>query len=722
MLITTRCMNDDGGIYYFTKKFKAAADARMKIKIFAQTRYILYINHKFIAEGPCRSAEHIRYFDEIRCKDVLQDGENIICVKVLHMRKKNEFTTVYKSETPLLYLESEIEKENSAERLCADSTWDCVFDRAHKLIYDDKYFKTTAPNEEILPGNGFEPIAVAGIDESPAKENLKWGIARPYEMLPRPIPMMYYGEKKRFAVIKKGKGFIELAAEEYVTAHVQFVFTGDIGEAVKIIYSECYQFGDKKYSRSDTNGQLSGKSDIVHLEGGEKEFSPFWFRAFRFIRIEFENNAELVSADYIETHYPLDITASFVCSNSVYNKMYRVSVRTMLCCMHEIFVDCPYREQQQYIMDSALEMVFSLCMSEDTRLIEKMICEFEASQSANGLLRANYPCDQIQYIPPFSFFWIMLLKDYLQFTGNQEFVRKRIGTVEKIINRFECATDQYGLVPISPYWDFVDWVPEWGGRGMPSDKAGDAITVHNLYYAYALRCAQNICRCLGLNGLAHEYDKRYGNIKKALNTYCYDADEGLYTDTRQNRKFSEHTIIWAVLAETMPRRQLRNMIEKIGRSSITRCTFSMKYYMFRAFEKIGKYTSLQEHLKDWETMLNRNCATWCENPDAPQSECHGWSSAPLYVFTANILGVKVNAVKKVIYIEPQCLDLTFAKGSVPTVFGIIYVSWEVRENTFTISIVKQSNIDVLVKMPDGEIQSFCEERKEFNCKIGKGSI
>lgn len=514
MLMTTKCMNDDGGIYYFTRKFEATADARMKIKIFAQTRYILYINDKFVAEGPCRSAEHIRYFDEISCKDVLQDGENIIRVKVLHMRKKNVFTSVYKSEEPLLYFESEIEKENGTTQPCNDAAWDCTFDSKHKLIYDDNYFKTTAPNEELLPGKGLKTIDIVCVDERLAKEKLKWGIAQPYEILPRPIPMMYYGEEKKFAIIKKGKGFIELAAEDYVTAYIKFVFKGDIGDSVKIIYSECYQFGNVKYNRCDTNGQLSGKSDIVHLDGGEKEFSPFWFRAFRFIRIEFENNAELISADYIETHYPLDITGSFECSNSIYNKMYSVSRHTMLCCMHEIFVDCPYREQQQYLMDSALEMTFSLCMSEDTRLIEKMICEFEASQTADGLLRANYPCDEIQYIPPFSFFWIMLLKDYLQLTANKEFVRKRIGTIEKIINGFECETDQYGLIPISKYWDFVDWAPEWGERGMPDDRAGNAITVHNLYYAYALRCAQNICRYLGLNGLAHEYDKRYDKIKK----------------------------------------------------------------------------------------------------------------------------------------------------------------------------------------------------------------
>ena len=69
-------------------------------------------------------------------------------------------------------------------------------------------------------------------------------------------------------------------------------------------------------------------------------------------------------------------------------------------------------------------------------------------------------------------------------------------------------------------------------------------------------------------------------------------------------------------------------------------------------------------------MLKKHCTTWCENPDEPRSECHGWSSVPLYELSAVILGVKPGGIGfESVIIKPFTDVLDYAGGTVPTPRG-----------------------------------------------------
>ena len=89
------------------------------------------------------------------------------------------------------------------------------------------------------------------------------------------------------------------------------------------------------------------------------------------------------------------------------------------------------------------------------------------------------------------------------------------------------------------------------------------------------------------------------------------------------------------------------------------------------------YDLAEVNLKGFQTMLDLNCTTWCENPDDPRSECHGWSASPLYEFTTGILGVKQTGIGyESIEINPTPWHLTHAEGAVPTPLGTVSVAWK----------------------------------------------
>jgi len=105
-------------------------------------------------------------------------------------------------------------------------------------------------------------------------------------------------------------------------------------------------------------------------------------------------------------------------------------------------------------------------------------------------------------------------------------------------------------------------------------------------------------------------------------------------------------------------------------------------------------------------MLDNHCTTWCENPDNPRSECHAWSCAPYYEFSRNILGIKIGFDDEIV-ISPVPGKLTYAKGTVPTRFGDLYVSWTYESGIFNIEVSGAQGVVKKVHTPDG--RAFCIE-------------
>ena len=696
------------GMYEFKKTINLDSQKNAQIRIFASSRYILYINNEYICEGPCRSSEDIRYFDTIST-NALKKGKNEISVKVMHLTEKMEFTSVFKSNKPLLIAEI----KTDSETFSTDSSWECLLYKNHNLLYPN-FWTFVPPFEEITDTQTefFELSESKDFDFSKSFIS-EYGTLDFYNLKPRPIPMIYPRESVTLTPVKTGDGFIEYDAGCYVTAKLSFDILKN--NYVKILYSECYEFEDGKSKRDDISGFLKGSYDVIHPKKEDFTFNPFWFRAFRYIRIESKNPDAIKNITAKRCNYPLDIKGTFECSNEYYNKMQEISINTMLCCTHEIFVDCPHFEQQQYIMDSAIESAVLMRMSDDTKMIKKCISEFAAAQHPTGLLAANYPCAGFQAIPGFSFFFVLLLKDYLEYSKDIDFAKQYLGTIEKIFTYFENNLNKDGLISRSEYWDFVDWVPEWWA-GIPHAKAGESLTIYNLYYLTALKAAEFICEKTGKDYLATEYNRRHSEIKDKLFTTCYDKDKSLFKDGSNTNEYSMHTIIWAILADAVTGDDAKEMAKHLLCDNLLKSSFSMNYYLFRALEKCGSYSHTVNFFKGWQEMIDMHCTTWCENPDAPRSECHGWSSAPLYEFSANILGVKYS-FDDTLTIAPTTLDLTYAKGAVPTRFGIVDISWTITDNIFTLSVKSPENIAKKIILPNGEVKNTTEADFEIKCDI-----
>jgi hypothetical protein len=104
--------------------------------------------------------------------------------------------------------------------------------------------------------------------------------------------------------------------------------------------------------------------------------------------------------------------------------------------------------------------------------------------------------------------------------------------------------------------------------------------------------------------------------------------------------------------------------------------------------------------EQWNRMLEKGATTFWETFPGhigsghwSRSLCHGWSAAPAYFLSTQVLGVKpIEPGYSRVRIAPQPVNLTWAEGVVPTPRGPISVSWRLNDS---------GRLDVEYDAPEG---------------------
>ena len=125
------------------------------------------------------------------------------------------------------------------------------------------------------------------------------------------------------------------------------------------------------------------------------------------------------------------------------------------------------------------------------------------------------------------------------------------------------------------------------------------------------------------------------------------------------------------------------------------------YYRLRAYEQVGMYDKADEIMDTYRGLVALGCTTMPEHErEDVRSECHAWSAIALYEFTAKVLGVTYTDGK--IYVKPYIGSRPYAKGTVATPVGGVYVSWKQENGTLEIELKLPEGETAILTMPDGK--------------------
>lgn len=739
---------------YFRKSFRIESSTKLTLYISANSRYRLWINGRAVTSGPCKGDRWRHYYEMIDVSHYLKEGENLIAVKVVAYPPsettgfaENGPTSITANAAGVRLIVAGICMNEKGEELCDISTGKVNW----KAYLDDGITWTPSPMTQWMGAmesveGGLIPYGYRYLTETEGV----WSSAQiiessvggewvaPYGIIPalplknREIPLMYekqcnfIGEMKAegldyevFSLLNKeevelmplSKYVVELNAGEITTGYFNLKVREGKGSKITIKYAESYYKelegkGIVKVIRDDEiRSKFVGHEDIYYPSGRDEMYEPFWFRTFRFVRIEIEVGKEriyLQTPKYLETGYPIEVMTTVESSTEWINPLWNISLRTLKRCMHETYEDCPYYEQLQYTMDTRLQILFTYMVSGDVRLSLKAIEDYAYSILPEGILQSRYPSNEPQVIPVFSLYWIMMIEDYYIQTGDESLIKKYRSTIDGILNWYDERIGNYGLVENLGYWEFIDWVKEWT-RGEPDAIHHGPSTTHNLVYASALKASARLNRLTGRLGIAEEYEYRSENIISKIEELCWSEEESLYKEAPNFNEFSVHAQVWAVLSETAGENKAKVILRtSLERKEIPQCSYAMSFFLFRALEAAGIYEDTENLWDMWKEMLRLKLTTTPEDPIQPRSDCHGWGALPLFEFTRNLLGVKPGLPGwEEIIIEPRTLSLKDMKGKVITPKGIVEVEWVVEDNSFRLSINTPKGVPCKIKLPNG---------------------
>ena len=660
-----------------------------KLHISADNRYKLYLDGKFIGLGPQRGNLENWYFDTYNLQPEISENDHVLTVIAWHDRDTAPSAQI--SARPALL----IAEETSAGQIISPiSNWKCRHLQHNNTL--------AVPEEAICAGPGYDMTGITFDELTPNEENFEQnfnpvmplGRARnhrsgnpalllPWKLRPRTIPALLAKEnpigkcRRLITDIEISKDQIDnltlsidprndktisippnsncrfLIDNDFLTTGYPIIrLSNGRNSKIKLTYQEALQFEQdnirsKKNRNTVEDGMLIGVIDEFCPDGRDNLiFEPFCYRCWRYIEFEISTSDKplhIHQLKYRSTGYPFELKAEFG-ADAWFNRLVEPGFRTLCLCANEIFMDCPYYERLQYMGDTRIDLLLTYILSGDDRLPRQAIEAFGQSRLANGLTLSQYPSRFPQLIPTFSLLHIAVLNDFLMWQGDKVFINKQVEVVDSILRAFTKFINKEGFIGKLPPWPFIDWTPKWPNGSPAGTEEGNSFMV-NFLYLYVIQNAAKLYETLGYLSQAKQTFQQSLSIQTLLREKAFDKSKQLFIDEPSGKNMSQHTNILAILTDTcLGLIDGQTLLTKIlDDKNMAKASYYFMHYLFEAMFHVKRADLIWPALKPWHTMLDNGLSTFAEKPEPTRSDCHAWSSHPLYHFFASVIGVRPKA-------------------------------------------------------------------------------
>ena len=381
----------DFGVFHFRKEFGLdAAPETFVVNVSADNRYKLYVNGSEAAFGPARGDPANWHYETVDIAPFLQSGPNVIAAVVWNYSVHRPWAQ-FSIKTGFL-LQGNIPRE---EIVNTNNTWKVTQNPAFSPITDFAHLQTFIV---VGPGERVDATLYPWGWEQPGFDATGWANARQlmsarprgvgtdidWVMTPRMIPMME-NKKERLSELRRTVGAridasgiihgepVTIPANSRVSllldnghltkGYPVLSVTGGDQSNIRITYSEAlfatedHQQGltSRKRHRDRVEGmEIQGVYDIFISDGGnERVFSPLWYRTWRYMQLDIETSVEPLTINDIYgiySAYPFKENAFFKTARPLFDDIWEVGWRTARLCAQETYYDCPYYEQQLFLI------------------------------------------------------------------------------------------------------------------------------------------------------------------------------------------------------------------------------------------------------------------------------------------------------------------------------------------------------------------------------------
>lgn len=598
------------------------------LDISADDYYKLYINGRFITQGPA-SGYPFRYkYNRLDVTKELKPGENVLGVHVYYQGLVNRACNSGD------YRQGMIAELWADGKLVMDDCWKCMRAREYvgvKTVGYDTQFEEAIDNR----------LKCAGWRE-PGYDDSNWEEAPRREKDDHVLVMQktenVVTEPRRAVSTKQIKDGILLDFGEELTGTFYMKARGKAGDTVRILFGE--ELTDEDEVRSDMRCSCRYEDRLILAEG-ENELEQFEYKCFRYVQLVTEGDTKLWDFRVDFRHYPFDESfGGFWTGNESVGKVWDICKRAVRNCAQEAFLDCPHREKGQYLGDLLVTGHAFYYLTGDTKLFGKALEDFADSARICKGMMAVAPGNLMQEIGDFSLLFpyeVLLYYRLGSREGKGEFLEKMLPVVLGIEDYFHQFRNRQGLLEnVKTKWNLVDWPENLRDDydfDLPQPVVGDGChNVINAYYVGMKQCVEEIKRILGME-VRPEADR----LKEAFIRTFYKADTGLFVDSSVSSHSSLHANAFPCFFGIMPK---GNRIVEFIRKKGFCCGVFTAYFVLFGLVRAGKrdlayelITNESEH--SWMNMVKEGATTayeaWGKEQKWNTSLCHGWAAAPIPV-------------------------------------------------------------------------------------------
>jgi hypothetical protein len=358
--------------------------------------------------------------------------------------------------------------------------------------------------------------------------------------------------------------------------------------------------------------------------------------------------------------------------------------RTLRMCSQRMFLDSPlHQEVTACSGDYWIETLMSLVLYGDARLAKA-----DLDRTARLLCHRG----GVMFHTSYSLMVVSWLKDYLLYTGDEEFTRECFEATKLVLKTFEKYIGAEGLVSQAPNYMFIDWIADGeityhhptAARGMGAMTALYIISLEDsalLAEHFGDRRFASKCRKTA-ERTREAYRKTLWRKKKrcfadGLVGVCQSkpywglpADEARETYTVQNN-------VLAVLAGVVAGKEAQVLLRRVLHDESL--IFPQMYFCHFVFEALRKCNLMEvlgfDLLRRWMPIVEEHPTGLKESWHCGDYS-HAWGGTPAYQFVHSVVGFEPTA--------PGCAKVRFrpAPGplkrlhaEIPTPHGAIVVDY-----------------------------------------------
>lgn len=621
----------------FRKKFNAGGDLfKAVLKITADDYFKLYINGKFVTQGPPPSYPQAYYYMELPVGKFLKSGENVIAVHTLYQGLINR-VWVSGDNRESLWAELVV---NGEVILATDESWKCKISSAYEPMaivgYDTQYMELFDSCSEDV---GFEK---ENFDDS-KWQNAKIKKYNDYNLIKSPIKPLEIYEVEPKAVRKTESGYFYDFGQEAI-GYLVVAAKGEKDDEIIIRQGE--ELNNDGSVRFDLRSNCRYEEKWI-LSGGEDTLDQFDYKGFRFAELIVPETAEIISVKFRIRHYPFKQKAVYKSINADFDNIIKLCVNTIKYGTQEIIPDCPTREKGSYLGDFCISGRAQALLTGDTTFLKKTILDFcRTSFICKGLMSVA-TSSFMQEIADYGLIFPSLVLWTYKFDGDIEFLKSVEPTLKGMYEYFSSFDRGDGLIEkLYGQWNLVDWPANLrDGYDFPLTKPiGDG--VHNALNALwigflkAMNEIEEIC--------GGEKVRDTDEVIKSFYKAFYNEETGLFCDSESKTHSAVHSNIFPLLFGIYRKDEelKKRLVKMIYDKKLNSMGVYMAYFALAALVENGEGDKAIELTLDknaWLNMIKEGATTtfeaWGKEQKWNTSLFHPWAVAPLIVF--NESGIKV---------------------------------------------------------------------------------